>query len=187
MDPLKNKYTPLQRLIHQWKARRDIPFRKKFFIGYDLHGNTYWEFTVDGNMQRLRRKSEPYKPQLFKADYFSTIPPQWLQWLRRTRQQAPSLEELINDQVRQQRMRILAQQADEKWHFKKARLEEEHRLKLAGELAKVEKENQEFQSKHESAKQENPWAKADEESKSSSNPIQAATINPKAKRADDLK
>ncbi|CUM53011.1 unnamed protein product [Debaryomyces tyrocola] len=187
MNPLKNKYTPLQRLVHQWKARRDIPFRKKFFIGYDLHGNTYWEFTVDGNMQRLRRKSEPYKPHLFKADYFGTIPPQWLQWLRRTRQKAPTLEELANDQLRQHNMKILAQQADEKWHIEKVRLEEEHKMKLAGELAKVEKENQEFQNKHKSEKQEDPWAKADAESKSDSSPIQAATINPTAKRADDQK
>lgn len=187
MDPLKNKYTPLQRLVHQWKARRDIPFRKNFFIGYDLHGNTYWEFTVDGNMQRLRRKSEPYKPHLFKADYFGTIPPQWLQWLRRTRQKAPTLEELTNDQLRQHKMKILAQQADEKWHFEKARLEEEHKMKLAEELAKVEKENQEFQNKHKPEQQEDPWAKADAESKSDSSPIQAATINPTAKRADDQK
>lgn len=185
MDPLKNKYTPLQRLIHQWKSRRDIPFRKKFFVGYDLHGNTYWEFTVDGNMQRLRRKSEPYKPHLFKADYFATIPPQWLQWLRRTRQNSPTLEELINDQVRQQKMKILAQQADEKWYLEKKRLEEEHQKKLASELAKVEKEKEEFENKYKPATQENPWAQADAEAKSNSSPIHSATINPAAKRQDN--
>lgn len=182
MDPLKNKYTPFQRLMHQWKARRDIPFRKKFFIGYDLHGNTYWEFTVDGNMQRLRRKTEPFKPQLFKADYFSTIPPQWLQWLRRTRPNAPTLEELINDQVRQQKIKILADQADEKWHFEKVRLEQEQQSKLEEELHKVEKGKQEFKKKQESTTQSDPWSKADEESRSGSNPIESTSIQPRHKR-----
>ena len=36
-------------------------------------------------MSRLRRKLEPFRKELFEVDYFKTIPPQWLQWLRRTR------------------------------------------------------------------------------------------------------
>ncbi|CAK7900878.1 hypothetical protein CAAN3_05S03422 [[Candida] anglica] len=137
MDPLKGKYTHFQRLVHRFQARRDIPFRRQFFMGYDLYGNTYWEFTIDGNMQRLRRKLEPYGEQLFKADYFRTVPPQWFQWLRRTRIDPPTLEELINDQVRQQKIKVLAQQADQKWIMEKERLEEEHRLKLESELARA--------------------------------------------------
>lgn len=173
MDPLKGKYTYFQRLLHKFKARRDIPFRRKFFMGYDLFGNTYWEFTIDGNMQRLRRKLEPYQEQLFKADYFRTVPPQWLLWLRRTRIDPPTLEELINDQVRQQRIKILAQQADEKWHLEKERLEHEHNLQLEHELkrakepASIEKED---------PKKEDPWAKA--ESESVEEP-QSASITPR--------
>lgn len=129
-------------------------------MGYDLYGNTYWEFTIDGNMQRLRRKLEPYKEQLFKADYFNTVPPQWLQWLRRTRTDAPTLEELINDQVRQQKIKILASQADAKWTMEKERLEQEHQAKLDQELKRAKDELAAgVESKPEPV---DPWAKASE-------------------------
>lgn len=193
MDPLKNKYTYLQRLKHQFQARRDIPFRRRFFVGYDLHGNTYWEFTIDGNMQRLRRKMDPYEPLLFKADYFSTVPPQWLQWLRRTRNDPPSLEELINDQVRQAKLKLLAQHADAKWEAERLRLEEEQRLKLNAELQRTEREEREYQEKHQAKKdslgeyeqsqakedkhaqnEADPWKQADESK--DANPIELATL-----------
>lgn len=178
MDPLKNKYTPLQRLWHTWMARRDIPFRKKFFVGYDLHGNTYWEFSVDGNMQRLRRKMEPYKQQLFKADYFSTIPPQWLQWLRRTRFDPPTLEDLINDQVRQQKIKILAQHADEKWRMEKMRLEQEQQQKLEAELQKVEKEKTNFEQEYKKTLNKDPWSDADRRKGDNTDSIEQSKIKP---------
>lgn len=193
MDPIAGKYTYFQRLLHKFKARRDIPFRRKFFIGYDLHGNTYWEFTVDGNMQRLRRKLEPYNTKIFKADYFSTVPPQWLLWLRRTRNNPPSLQELINDQLRQDRIKILAQQADNKWHEEKLRLENEQQLKLKLELDRAKQESASYdqqnqkelqsqddgqQEKQEIKKESNdPWVQADS---SNSNPIQSATLKPRS-------
>lgn len=193
MDPLKNKYTYLQRLSHQFQRRRDIPFRKKFFVGYDLAGNTYWEFTIDGNMQRLRRKLEPFEKKLFKVDYFKDVPPQWLQWLRRTREHAPTLEELINDQVRQQKIKVLAAQADEKWHMEKQRLEQEQQLKLERELQRakddsqkdVEESNQpqsneppSTELKEESATpKDDPWAQAD--ASKDTNPITSSSIKPR--------
>ncbi|KAK6457042.1 uncharacterized protein RJT20DRAFT_36698 [Scheffersomyces xylosifermentans] len=172
-DPLAHKYSHWKRLIHKFQARRDIPFRRRFFIGYDLHGNTYWEFTIDGNMHRLRRKMEPYQQQLFKADYFTTVPPQWLQWLRRTRNVPPTLQELISDQVRQSNMKILAQQADAKWYNEKLRLEQEQQLKLNTELDRAQREAEEFKKAHqpkdepESTAENNevdPWKQADETS-----------------------
>lgn len=187
MDPLKGKYTYWQRLIHQWKARKDIPFRKKFFVGYDLHGNTYWEFTIDGNMQRLRRKLEPYQPLLFKVDYFATVPPQWLQWLRRSRNDAPSLEELINDQVRQQKIKLLAQQADANWTAEKLRLESEHQAKLQRELQRAHQEdensrqNKSLDRGNDNVEPSNdssdPWKQADESK--NSNPIAFSSIKPR--------
>lgn len=184
MDPLGNKYSVYRRLIHKLQARRDIPFRKKFFVGYDLHGNTYWEFTVDGNMQRLRRIMEPYKELLFKADYFRNVPPQWHQWLRRTRNSPPSLQELVNDQMRQTKMKILAQQADEKWAHEKAKLEQHQSSKLQGELEKVEKHKQQYEEHqhHQHHQQsgdhhtDNPWAEADKANKHDHNPIESANI-----------
>ncbi|CCE78875.1 Piso0_000909 [Millerozyma farinosa CBS 7064] len=179
MDPIKSRYTPFQRLIHRFKARRDIPFRKKFFVGYDLYGNTYWEFTLDGNMSRLRRKLEPYQSMLFKSDYVQTIPPQWLQWLRRTREEPPTLHELVDDQRRQQRMKILSEQADARWYNEKLRLEQEEKRKLEAELQKVEESKQNFEETKKA--EHDPWAEADNAAKSQSDPIEEAKIKPRSK------
>lgn len=198
MDPMASKYPLWKRVLHKFQARRDIPFRRKFFVGYDLHGNTYWEFTIDGNMSRLRRKLEPFQESLFKADYFETVPPLWLQWLRRTKKEPPTLQELMEDQVRQQRIKILAMQADQKWTMEKQRLEHEQAVKLQAELDRVELENKEFELRQneELAKsknngdheenptdssnketQKNPWADAD--AKAHENPIGSAFLKPK--------
>jgi NADH dehydrogenase [ubiquinone] 1 alpha subcomplex assembly factor 2 len=190
-DPIKNKYTYFQQIVHKFKARRDIPFRRSFFVGYDLSGNTYWEFTIDGNMHRLRRKMEPYKNLLFKADYFATVPPQWLQWLRRTRNVPPTLTELANDQVRQQRMKILGQQAANKWEMEKIRLEEEQQLKLNAELDRAKQESEQYTKRTAQAAEpstdstdinnilhkEDPWAKAD--ASKDLDPTQSAFIKPR--------
>lgn len=165
MDPSR-KYPLYRRILHRFQARRDVPFRRKFFVGYDLHGNTYWEFSIDGNMQRLRRKLEPFQQLLFKVDYFETVPPQWLQWLRRAREHPPTVEELVADQQRQLKMRLLAQQADEKWRLEKQRMEHEQQLKLQLELARAE---------HDKAAQSDPWLQAKE------TPVEAATITPRRK------
>jgi NADH dehydrogenase [ubiquinone] 1 alpha subcomplex assembly factor 2 len=195
MDPLKGKYTPWQRLIHRWKARRDIPFRKQFFVGYDLHGNTYWEFTIDGNMQRLRRKLEPYKKELFEADYFATVPPPWLQWLRRTRDNVPTLDELVLEEARQKKIKLLAHQADIKWQQEKLRLEQEQQLKLQEELHKAEHDDAKYKAEHSkpsTAGSEEPTKPADSETSQDSydpwkqcdstkdtNPIEQSAIKPR--------
>lgn len=168
-----NKHTSWQRMIHRWQARRDIPFRKRFFVGYDLNGNTYWEFTPDGNMDRLRRKMEPVEKEIFEADYFEKIPPQWLQWLRRTRYEPPTLEELVEDKNRQERIKILALQADLKWTQKKQELEHIHQTKLQRELDKLKLEEEQKQSKSNTTTKDNdPWKAAEKKD----NPIEEATI-----------
>lgn len=136
-------------------------------MGYDLNGNTYWEFTPDGNMDRLRRKMEPVEKELFEADYFEKIPPQWLQWLRRTRYDAPTLEELVEDKARQDRIKVLALQADFKWTQKKNELEHIQQLKLQRELDKLKAEEQAIQST-----EDDPWKAAEKKD----NPIAEATI-----------
>lgn len=142
MDPLAHKYTYFQRLWHRWQARRDIPFRRKFFVGYDLSGNTYWEFTIDGNRNNLRRKLEPYIKLPFEVDHYHTVPPQWHQWLRRTRPNAPTIQELINDQLRQERIKILAKQADQKWTLEKQKQQQAFESQLQRELQKVQQRSE---------------------------------------------
>ncbi|OBA14317.1 uncharacterized protein OGAPODRAFT_9851 [Ogataea polymorpha] len=80
MDQI-NKLIPLwKQLYYKWKSLRTIPLRKKFFVGYDLTGNTYWEFFVERKKGiRPRRLYQPYKPQEFIVDYYENIPVQWLQ------------------------------------------------------------------------------------------------------------
>lgn len=192
MNDIAKKFPTWKRILHKFQARRDIPFRRRFFVGYDLHGNTYWEFTPDGNMLRLRRKLEPYKETIFKADYAPTIPPQWLQWLRRTRDVPPTLQELIDDQLRQQRIKILAQQADQKWTLEKRRQEEENKIKLQAELDRVAAENAAFELQNaENLANQNssspvndgqnaekdPWAAAIRSK--TENPIGSTTIKPR--------
>ncbi|OBA24233.1 hypothetical protein METBIDRAFT_34634 [Metschnikowia bicuspidata var. bicuspidata NRRL YB-4993] len=181
MDHMASKYPLWKRVLHKFQARRDIPFRKKFFVGYDLHGNTYWEFTIDGNMHRLRRKLEPFQESPFKSDYFETVPPQWLQWLRRTKRDAPTLQELMDDQLRQQRIKILAMHADQKWTMEKQRLEQEQAFKLQAELDKVKQENASFELRQketiEKSDTADPWAES--EARAKENPIESAVLKPR--------
>lgn len=46
------------------------------------------------------------------------MPPQWHQWLRYTRPEAPTLEEQTLEAARQDRIRVLAAQADARWEAK---------------------------------------------------------------------
>lgn len=112
-DILKGKVSPFQQTIHKWRARRDIPFRTKFFIGYDLQGNTYWELKNHNNPGRMRRIIEPQDSRINLCDYKPA--PQWMQWLRFARPSAPTLEELISDQMRQARLKGLVAAADLRW------------------------------------------------------------------------
>lgn len=52
-----------------------------------------------------------------------SISPQWHQWLRYTRPDAPSLQELQGDVLRLERLKILAREADERWAQKKSYLD----------------------------------------------------------------
>ncbi|CAK9441686.1 uncharacterized protein LODBEIA_P55540 [Lodderomyces beijingensis] len=180
MDIIRQKYSPLRIKIHQFQSLKYIPGRRKFFVGYDLHGNTYWEFAIEKitPATKLRRKMEPWKPQLFEVDYFKTVPPQWLQWLRRTRDHVPTLAELIEDERRRERMKVLSLVADDKWRSEKARLEVEEREKLQRELDRVSGEAQGVDTgKLPKVESDDPWRLADESR--DQDPIQSTTIKPR--------
>ncbi|GMM37365.1 hypothetical protein DASC09_046900 [Saccharomycopsis crataegensis] len=117
MEFLKGKVSLYKALWLKWRSLKSIPFRKKFFIGYDLKGNTYWEFYLESSQERMRRIVE-YRnpaPHYEQSATSQDLPPQCMMWLRRTRPDFPTLEELQGDLIRQQRMKILAAQADERW------------------------------------------------------------------------
>ena len=85
--------------------------------GLDLQGNTYWEFRDTLSPGRMRRIVD-YPPHVQYSDVSSHITPAWHQWLRHTRQAAPTLAEQELDVLRQRRVKVLAAQADERWEAK---------------------------------------------------------------------
>ncbi|ROW12758.1 hypothetical protein VMCG_00087 [Cytospora schulzeri] len=111
--------SPLLRSWYKWKALR-LPWRKRFLIGLDLQGNTYWEFRDlrgDPNDPRVRwRRIVEYPRNTHYGDV--KVPPQWHQWLRYTREKPPSIQEQHADVRRQQQMKYLAAEADARWEAK---------------------------------------------------------------------
>ncbi|OAA62048.1 NADH:ubiquinone oxidoreductase, 17.2kDa subunit [Niveomyces insectorum RCEF 264] len=88
-------------LWYKWKTLR-LPWRKQFFAGRDLDGNTYWTFydlrgggPVDPSsspsspvrMRRIVRYPRGTHPGAVR------VPPVWHQWLRHVREAPPTLEE----------------------------------------------------------------------------------------------
>ncbi|KAI9055343.1 hypothetical protein LZ554_000302 [Drepanopeziza brunnea f. sp. 'monogermtubi'] len=101
---------------YRWKALK-LPWRKRFLVGFDLQGNSFWEFrdTLSSHKHRMRRIVEfPSTTQYSEI----RISPQWHQWLRHTRSEPPSLTEQSQDVVRQRNLKILAAQADARWAAK---------------------------------------------------------------------
>ncbi|KAK1756157.1 hypothetical protein QBC47DRAFT_379266 [Echria macrotheca] len=109
--------SPTLRAWYRWKSLR-LPWRRKFLVGLDLQGNTYWEFRIAGDRSaegRWRRIVQ-YPRKTHYGDV--KVPPAWHQWLRNTRADPPSIEEQAADVARQERMKVLAAQADARWAAK---------------------------------------------------------------------
>lgn len=86
-------------------------------VGRDLQGNTFWEFretrgTGPGRFRRIVH----YPRSTHLSDV--KVSPMWHQWLRHVREHPPSLQEQIQDVQRQEKMKILAAQADARWEAK---------------------------------------------------------------------
>ncbi|KAG6121375.1 hypothetical protein E4U14_002011 [Claviceps sp. LM454 group G7] len=111
---MASSFGPLTRAYYRWKTLR-LPWRKRFFIGYDLQGNTYWEFKLTSADTRMRRivnyPSKTYNSQV-------KVSPLWHQWLRYARNTPPSLDEQHGDILRKERMKVLAAEADARWEAK---------------------------------------------------------------------
>ncbi|CAG8976684.1 hypothetical protein HYALB_00010809 [Hymenoscyphus albidus] len=114
--------SPLKTAWYKWKSLRWVPGRKKFLVGLDLNGNTFWEFrdALNSHKHKMRRIVQyPHFAHLSDVQ----VSPQWLQWLRHTRKEAPSIAEQEGDGARRERLKILAQAADERWARKGSFLE----------------------------------------------------------------
>ncbi|KAL7821483.1 hypothetical protein V8C44DRAFT_10481 [Trichoderma aethiopicum] len=124
---------PFAQAWYKWKALR-LPWRRRFLIGFDLQGNTFWEFRHHRGAQdageRWRRIVDyPRSTHLSQVK----VSPQWHQWLRHARRDPPSLEEQQAEVARQERIKLLAAQADARWEAK-PRVMEDPRARAAPEL-----------------------------------------------------
>ncbi|KAI4594393.1 hypothetical protein KJ359_008417 [Pestalotiopsis sp. 9143b] len=113
--------SPILRAWYRWKMLR-LPWRKRFLVGLDLRGNTYWTFLdkradkhADPRTLRWRRIVQ-YPRSAHLSDV--TVPPQWHQWLRHQREEPPSLADQAADVARQSRIKALAAEADARWEAK---------------------------------------------------------------------
>lgn len=85
--------------------------------GRDLQGYTYWEFREHrGDGPGRFRRIVHYPRSTYLSDV--KVSPLWHQWLRHTREHPPSLEEQSREVFRQERMKMLAAQADARWEAK---------------------------------------------------------------------
>lgn len=112
-DKLKQFYQKVpvwKQLYYKWRSLKGIPFRKKFFIGYDLDANTYWEFYLDKKNPNIRprRLVQPYQPESMLFNYFDKVPIQWAQWLKFARKSPPSIFDILNDEERIKKLQIMA-------------------------------------------------------------------------------
>ncbi|KAJ2897194.1 hypothetical protein IWW38_001801 [Coemansia aciculifera] len=86
-----------------WKALR-LPWRRDVLAGADLDGNLYFERSPQAGAQRTRRHVI-YKRNIDVAEYNDQIIPiQWQAWMRHTRSQPPTIQELLRDVERRRRM-----------------------------------------------------------------------------------
>ncbi|KAF1937383.1 hypothetical protein EJ02DRAFT_56358 [Clathrospora elynae] len=110
---------PIRRAWYEWKMKR-FPWRKKWLVGFDLQGNTFWEFKDALHALRNRRIA-----QYSRSTHFGDVQvsPSWMQWLRHTRFEPPSVAEQQQDLLRQERMKTLAAQADARWALKPSALD----------------------------------------------------------------
>ncbi|AEO58027.1 hypothetical protein MYCTH_2304985 [Thermothelomyces thermophilus ATCC 42464] len=129
--------SPFLRAWYKWKMLR-LPWRRQFLVGFDLSGNTYWEFLDRGSRLPPPRtnpssqttttttttRSSPVRWRRIvrypRGTHHSAVdvPPAWHQWLRHTRADPPSLDEQRAEVARQERIKRLAAEADARWEAK---------------------------------------------------------------------
>uniref|UniRef100_L2G1A6 Uncharacterized protein n=1 Tax=Colletotrichum fructicola (strain Nara gc5) TaxID=1213859 RepID=L2G1A6_COLFN len=80
------RISPILEAWYKWKSLR-LPWRKRFLIGRDLQGYTYWEFREQrGDGPGRFRRIVHYPRLTYLSDV--KVSPLWHQWLRHTRRRA---------------------------------------------------------------------------------------------------
>ncbi|KAL5094425.1 hypothetical protein Trisim1_007011 [Trichoderma cf. simile WF8] len=154
---------PFAQAWYKWKALR-LPWRRRFLIGFDLKGNTFWEFR---NTRGTKESGERWRRIVSypRSTHYSEVKvsPQWHQWLRHTRREPPTLEEQHEEVARQERMKYLAAEADARWEAKPRVMEApREELPLAKERAPADEASAASPQtkKTEKTDENDPWARA---------------------------
>ncbi|TRX91171.1 hypothetical protein FHL15_007959 [Xylaria flabelliformis] len=114
---------PLRKAWHVWKSLR-LPWRKRFFVGQDPQGNTYYELRQprgDAPATAAYRRLVHYPRSTPYSEV--KVPPAWHQWLRHQRPDPPTMQEQIAELQRQARIKVLAAEADARWEAKDSLLD----------------------------------------------------------------
>lgn len=113
-------YSPgrLTKLYYSFKSL-PLPWRRKFFKGFDLDGNEFYESYNALHPTKPRRTVKYVKDGHYTDNQ---VTPQWMSWLRYTRPQAPTLEELRQEVYRIQSTRQNAALVSARWEEERARL-----------------------------------------------------------------
>ncbi|KAI0201437.1 hypothetical protein F4808DRAFT_425187 [Astrocystis sublimbata] len=114
---------PLLRIWQVWKSLR-LPWRKRFFVGQDPSGNTYYELRLprgDAPASAANRRLVHYPRSTHLSEV--RVPPAWHQWLRHQRSDPPSMQEQLGELQRQARIKVLAAEADARWEAKDSLLD----------------------------------------------------------------
>ncbi|CAB4376110.1 hypothetical protein RhiirA5_267315 [Rhizophagus irregularis] len=107
------------RFITTWKHAR-FPWRTRFYVGSDHLGNDYYESTRKIN-GRTKRMVEIKGKQDDIFDFFSNeIPVQWNSWLRHTRYDSPTIEEIVLANKRRDLIIERAKKLDQEYEERKA-------------------------------------------------------------------
>lgn len=93
------------------------------YVGRDLEGNKFYEYPSTSEDPRRTKRMIKYQPESRKWDYVSgqaRLPVQWSMWLSHTRHDAPSLEELQTDLMRQRRVQASALELEAQYDAERA-------------------------------------------------------------------
>lgn len=99
-------------------------------LGQDLAGNNFYEFR--NALGTRPRRIVQFPSTIHPGDVALT--PAWLQWLRYTREEGPSLLEQESEKRRQVEMRQLAALADQRWAEKESVLDDPRKTGQTGPL-----------------------------------------------------
>ncbi|KAK9764956.1 hypothetical protein K7432_007101 [Basidiobolus ranarum] len=119
--------------ILRWKSIR-FPWRRRVLVGLDQHGNQYYETTKpDPEKGYCRRKVEPRSEDVLSYNT-SKIPVQWHSWLRYTRVDPPTIQEIMLAERKMAQTVQRAQYLDQQWQQRKIQIQQETQKLLGNEI-----------------------------------------------------